>query len=288
MQQKFRSVFVITGPLALFMILTACGTIPKHVSESQIPHDRWPIELNQPDEDLIFVGSKFGEASPSLLMTAFDGMRNSWSENAYAPVLAFAERHSLNDVFLDRIQESNVLRLLSRNGEIIASDSFDYTDIEGGFIAVAAAIELTHDLSTLLVRLQFNEYTPGALGYSMNGIFQKYYYVYRLDEFDEGKSRSEFAEQWTELGERRFIEIVESGINETIQMMKTYLTDPNPELNSDQEYYVEGHELWSWRSRAWGGNEEVTWLVKGDKQHLFFAAPKEFIQEAEWEEATRP
>lgn len=281
MQGKYRQLLISTGLLVLFMNLTACGTIPKHISESDLPHDHWPIELYQPEDDLSFVRSKLNEGSPGLLTAVIDSARNSRAKDAYASVLAFAEDHSLNDVFLSRIRESDIFRQLSLNGEVTASDAFDSGGVDDGMIRVNAIIQLTHDLSTLLVTLEFKEYTPGAIGLTMNGIFQKYHYVHRLDGYDEEKSRTEFAEQWVELGEDRFIQIVDTGIDEVIGMMKTYLENPNPILRSEQEYYAEGYRLMSRGSRVWGGDEGVTWLVRGKAQSMFFAAPKEFIQEAD-------
>lgn len=281
MRGKGRSALINAGLIFLFLNVTACGSISKHISESDIPHDQWPIEIYQPDKDLSFIGSQLSQASPGLLTAVIDGARDGNAEDAYAPLLEFAENGNLNDLFLARIRESNILRLLSRNGEIIASANFDSSNVDDGFINVSPVIELTHDLSTLLVRLEYKEYTPGAIGFTMNGFYQKYYYVYRLDDFDENKSRSEFAEQWVEIGEDRFVEIVETGIDETIKMMKTYLANPNPTLNSEQKYYVQGYRLMSSRSYIWGGDEDVTWLIREYPHAFAFATPKEFIQEAD-------
>lgn len=281
MRGKGRSALINAGLIFLFLNVTACGSIAKHISGSDIPHDQWPIEIYQPDKDLSFIGSQLSQASPGLLTAVIDGARDGNAEDAYAPLLEFAENGNLNDLFLARIRESNVLRLLSRNGEIIASANFDSSNVDDGFINVSPVIELTHDLSTLLVRLEYKEYTPGAIGFTMNGFYQKYYYVYRLDDFDENKSRSEFAEQWVEIGEDRFVEIVETGIDETIKMMKTYLANPNPTLNSEQQYYVQGYRLMSSRSYIWGGDADVTWLIREYPHAFAFATPKEFTQEAD-------
>lgn len=288
MSGRYRSFLVVTGLLVFLITLAACGSIPKHITESDLPHDQWPIELYQPAEDLSFVKSRLNEANPGLFIAAIDRIRNSNAEDAYAPVLEFAENNGLSDLFQTRIHQSGVLGQLSREGEIIASDRFNYGDVEDGFIRVTPLIQLTHNFAALLVTLEFKEYTPGLTGLSMNGITQKYHYVHRLDGFDEKKSRVEYAEAWEELGEDRFVSIVESGIGEVIEMMKSYLANPNPNLLSKKEYYVEGYGMLSWRSHIWGGGEDVVWLISRNVQNLVFAAPRDFVQEAEWEEASRP
>jgi hypothetical protein len=262
--------------------LFGCATSPRF-SEAEFPRSDADIDILASQQEIdsetsvTNAGAAGGGLLGVLISGAIDNTRNDRAEEAILPFRDYLIDYDLSDAFVKRIQESGVTKKLVVSTEPVVRRSVRPPEervIERPLIIIEPRVMLSNDMRSLMVDLNVWEVEPpDGPKPAKTGVSQSYRFLWPLEGGDD-LDRDEAVAAWIEHPKDDLVELIETGMDQTIRMLDTHLRQQTL-VFEDEEELVDIPA--TGRFHLWQQHDDVTWAANNRGWGLIYAVPNHAV-----------
>lgn len=272
----------IHGVTAIVACLLLAGCATTEVSDLNFPRGDTDLHILgtqqkiEPETNIPKSLSMLGGFA--VAVTVYEVKKRRAAESI-TPIRDELAEHDLGDLFVNRIQTADITGRLVDGTEPVVWDSpeaLEDREVKRTTIMIEPRVKLSNDMRTLMVDLEVWEFHPGNR-YKLpdRGFSLSYSFLWRLEDADS-LDRAEAVAAWLDHPQMELIDVIEMGMDETVQMLETHLHQETLVFDEPDEVVSAPT---SGRFYLWQDHEDTSWLSRNSGKGTIYSIPHHVIEE---------